>query len=219
MKSARATRLMLVRHGEVDANRSYAYLGRRDDELNATGLEQARALAVALTELRLDRIVSSPLRRAVSTAAAIAERTGVAVDVDDRLIELDFGSWEGRSRTEVVASGEDERRSVERWEADPSLPVPGGESLDQLQARVVDWANQTAGDHRGSTVLMVSHMGPIKTLLCAALGLPLALSRRIFLDPATVSVIDWGEIPVVRLVNGHGHLGFSQARWIRDAET
>jgi broad specificity phosphatase PhoE len=214
MKPSGATRLILVRHGEVDANRSYAYLGRRDDPLNANGLAQARALADAFAGIRVDRVVSSPLKRALETAVAIAESAGAPLDTDRRLIELDFGTWEGRSRAEVVGSGERERRAVERWEEDPSLPTPGGESLLELQERVVGWANDAAGSGLGHTVLMVSHMGPVKTLLCAALGLPLTSARRIFLDPATVSVIDWAETPVVRLVNGHAHLGFSRARWI-----
>ncbi|MEX1310315.1 MAG: histidine phosphatase family protein [Candidatus Sulfomarinibacteraceae bacterium] len=214
MKPARSTRLILVRHGEVDANRNFAYLGRRDDRLNANGLAQARALADAFTGIHVDRVVSSPLQRALATAGAIAESAGAPLDTDRRLIELDFGSWEGRSRAEVVGSGEHERRAVERWEADPSLRTPGGESLLELQERVVGWANETAGDGEGQTVLMVSHMGPVKTLLCAALGVPLTSARRIFLDPATVSVVDWGATPVVRLVNSHAHLGFSRARWL-----
>ena len=214
MKPARTTRLILVRHGEVDANRSYAYLGRRDDELNANGLAQARALAEAFNGTRVDRVVSSPLQRALVTAGAIAESLGAPVEIDHRLIELDFGSWEGRSRSEVIATGERERRAVEGWERDPALPTPGGESLLDLQERVVGWANDAAGHGAGDTVMMVSHMGPVKTLLCAALGLPLTSARRIFLDPATVSVVDWGDVPVVRLVNSHAHLGFSRARWM-----
>lgn len=214
MSSVGTTRLILVRHGEVDANRVFAYLGRRDDTLNANGIAQARALADAFTGVRVDRVVSSPLQRALETAEAIAETSGAPLEIDPRLIELDFGSWEGRSRAEVVGTGEQERRAVERWEADPSLPTPGGESLLELQERVVGWANDAARNGKGRTVLTVSHMGPVKTLLCAALGLPLTSARRIFLDPATVSVIDWGDPPVVRLVNGHAHLGFSKARWI-----
>jgi broad specificity phosphatase PhoE len=62
-------------------------------------------------------------------------------------------------------------------------------------------------------VILVSHVGPIKTLLCAALGLPLTSARRLFLDPATVSVIDWGEAPVVRVFNSQAHPGFADARW------
>ena len=150
MNPPRAARLILVRHGEVDANLHYAYLGRRDDRLNANGRAQARALADAFTGIHVDRIVSSPLQRALETAAAIAVSTGGSVDVDPRLIELDFGSWEGRSRAEVVGAGAHERREVERWEADPSLPTPGGESLVELQERVVGWRTTPRGKVQGT---------------------------------------------------------------------
>lgn len=209
-----ATRLILVRHGEVDANRNRAYIGRRDDRLNARGLDQARALASCLEEIEVDFVVSSPLRRAVSTTAAIIGAGEEEVATDQRLIELDFGSWDGRTRSEVVEAGDDDRRLVERWEADSAIRAPGGESLDEVQKRVVDWADEVARARAGSTVLMVSHMGPIKTLLCAALRLPLSAARRIYLDPATINVIDWSATPVVRLVNSHAHLGFANARWL-----
>lgn len=208
------TRLILVRHGEVDANRRYAYLGRRDDELNARGLDQANALAVALAEIHIDGVVSSPLKRAATTADAIAEASGLVVDTDRRLIELDFGSWDGRSRTELVGGSEEDRRAVEQWEEDSAKPTPGGESLLELQRRVVEWADEMARNRVDSTLVMVSHMGPIKTLLCAAQNVPLSSANRLFLDPATISVVDWSATPVVRLVNSHAHMGFANARWM-----
>lgn len=208
-------RLILVRHGEVDANRSYQYLGRRDDELNGNGLDQADSLAVALDELAFDGVVSSPLRRARETARRLAAPAGRAVTTDDRLIELDFGSWEGRSRAEVVATSPGARLEVEAWEADSSRSTPGGESLLELQKRVIDFADELARERAGSTMVLVSHMGPIKVLLCAALQLSLESAGRIFLDPATISVVDWGPDAVVRLVNSHAHLGFSRARWLQ----
>lgn len=208
-------RLVLVRHGEVDANRQYQYLGRRDDQLNETGLGQADSLAVALTDVAFDAVLSSPLQRAWVTARRLAQPAELGVSTDDRLIELDFGSWEGRSRSDVVKTSPKALAEVEGWEADPSRSTPGGESLLELQGRVVDLADELARERAGATVVVVSHMGPIKALLCSALGVPLTSSGRIFLDPATVSVIDWGPQPVVRLVNSHVHLGFGKARWLR----
>jgi broad specificity phosphatase PhoE len=69
--------------------------------------------------------------------------------------------------------------------------------------------------HPGAWVTLVSHVGPIKVLLCTALAVPLTAARRLFLDPGTLSVIDWGESPVMRLYNAHGHLGWREARWMR----
>ena len=71
-----------------------------------------------------------------------------------------------------------------------------------------------ASIHPGEWIVLVSHVGPIKALLCATLGAPLATARRMFLDPGTVTVLDWGSHPVVRLFNAHGHLGWESARWM-----
>jgi broad specificity phosphatase PhoE len=83
-----------------------------------------------------------------------------------------------------------------------------------VQDRVVSFANEISSLHPAETVVVVSHMGPIKALLCAALDVPLTTARHVFLDPATVSVVDWSTSPVVRLVNSHSHLGWSNARWL-----
>ena len=199
----------------MDANRRFHYLGRRDDELNTTGLEQARALAVALGEVPFGAVISSPQLRALETARAIAAPAGVDIGVDSRLVELDFGTWEGRSRAEVMSSGEENRRVLAEWEGNPAMATPGGESLVDVQTRVVELADDLSRLWPAETVVLVSHMGPIKVLLCAALGLPLQSAGRIFLDPATVSVVEWGERPLIRLVNSHAHLGFAGARWLR----
>jgi broad specificity phosphatase PhoE len=71
-----------------------------------------------------------------------------------------------------------------------------------------------ARERSGEWIALVSHVGPIKALLCAALGAPLATARRMFLDPGTLSVVDWGERPVVRLFNARAHLGWGAARWM-----
>jgi broad specificity phosphatase PhoE len=215
MKSG-TIRLLLVRHGEVDANREFRYLGRRDDPLNRRGREQARRLAVALSEIPADSLIASPLLRTLATARAIAEETGLEVGEDWRLSEMDFGAWEGLSREELIATDSEARDRLERWERDPSVAPPGGESLDAVQRRVIDFADQLVTTTSGSTFILVSHVGPIKTLLCAALGVSLASTRRLFLDPATVSVIDWGEAPVVRVFNSQAHPGFGNARWLAD---
>ncbi len=209
-----SVRLVLIRHGEVAANRGFCYLGRRDDVLTARGREQAAALSKTLAGLRIDAVLSSPLRRTLETAEIVAARVGHVVEVDDRLVELDFGDWDGRSRAEVVAIDDENRRTVEAWEADPTLPAPGGESLADVERRAVELARDLAATRAGSTVALVTHMGVIKTLLLSALGMPLSSAARIFLDPATISVIDWCGGPVVRLVNSHAHLGFANARWM-----
>lgn len=208
-------RLLLVRHGEVDANIQYRFLGRRDDPLNATGERQAELLATLFEEIAVDLVLCSPLARTRRTAEAIAGAAGVAAQPEERLIELDFGRWEGLTREQAAGLGPDEGALLAAWDADPGRAAPGGESLAAVQRRVVDLAEELARERGGGTVVTVSHMGPIKALLCAALGVDLAVSRRLFLDPATVSVVDWSRRPLVRLFNSHAHLGWVNARWLR----
>jgi broad specificity phosphatase PhoE len=210
-----ALRLFLVRHGESPSNRELRYLGRRDEPLTEAGVRQAECLAVALADLPLQAVYASPLERAAQTGRRIAERLGLPLVAEPRLLEQRFGDWEGLTRAEVAARGGEERERLLRWEGDPQVPPPGGESLAAVEARVLALLADLSAAHPGAWVTLVSHVSPIKALLCAALAVPLTAARRLFLDPGTLSVIDWGESPVVRLFNAHGHLGWRQARWMQ----
>ncbi len=203
-------RLFLVRHGAVDANLEYRFLGRRDDPLNAGGVAQAERLAAVFAQLPVEAVHTSPLARARRTAEAIAVACGADVVVDEALVELDFGDWEGLTRDDVADPAE-----LARWDADPARPAPGGESLLAVQERITRFADRILSSAPGTSLAAVTHMGPIKALVCAALDLPLTASRRLFLDPATISVVDWSSTPVVRLFNDHVHLGWAAARWLQ----
>jgi len=206
------TRLILVRHGETLANREFRYIGARDDALTEHGQEQAEKLAEALSMLSVASVYSSPLQRAYHTALPIAARHNLAVQVVDDLRESNFGEWEGLSRAEVLAQDADHLLA---WERDSSIAPPGGESLEAMQRRVLAFVEKLVGTHPDQTVALVSHVGPIKAVLCAALGTPVSSAFRIFLDPATISVVDWRQtMPVVRLLNSHAHLGWEKARWM-----
>jgi broad specificity phosphatase PhoE len=121
------------------------------------------------------------------------------------------------TRAEVLARGPEDARMFYRWERDPNLGPPGGESLIAMQERVCSGIEQLALAHPDQSIVLVSHVGPIKALICAALGVPISISPRLFLDPATISVVDWRERThaTVRLVNSHAHLGWQQARWMQ----
>ncbi|HKH45213.1 MAG TPA: histidine phosphatase family protein [Thermoanaerobaculia bacterium] len=212
MTPSTSVRLFLARHGETPGNREMRYLGAVDEPLSPGGTEQAERLAAALGPLPLDAVYASPLRRTADTGRRIAAARGLDLRLDDRLREQRFGSWEGLTRPEVL---ERDREQLLRWEADLSLSPPGGESLASVQARTVALVEELRRVHAGAWVALVSHVGPIKALLCAALGAPLATARHLFLDPGTLTVLDWGERPVVRLFNAHGHLGWEEARWMR----
>ena len=211
------TRLYLIRHGETLANREYRYIGTRDDPLSALGETQALQLAEALSGLPIMAVYSSPLQRTYQTAIPIAARHSLEVQRVDDLRECDFGAWEGLSRTEVLERSAEDHQRYQEWEHNTSIAPPGGESFEALQQRVVTAVERLAQAHPDQAIVLVSHVGPIKVLLGAALGAPLSSAFRIFLDPATISVVDWRDATyaTVRLVNSHAHLGWLEARWMK----
>ncbi len=212
------TRFILVRHGETRANREFRYVGARDDALTEQGQAQAEKLAEALSMLPLAAIYSSPRLRAYHTALPIAACHGLTVQVMDDLCECDFGAWEGLSRAEVLVRSVQDSQHLLVWERDTTIAPPGGESLEAMYQRVAGAVENLVQVHPDQTVVLVSHVGPIKAILCAALGASISSAFRIFLDPATISVVDWQErLPVVRLVNSHVHLDWQQARWIQSS--
>lgn len=210
--SSAALRLLLVRHGEVAANREMRYLGLADPPLTRDGLLQASDLARALAPLGVGTILSSPLLRARQTADAVSREVGAPVAVEPRLVEMSFGRWEGLTRTEVLA-GPGGPDALRRWERDPRLAPPEGESLASVRARCLELVRELLRSPPHGPVVAVTHVGPLKALLCAALGLPLSASRRMFVDPATVTVLDWGRRPVLRLFNAPARCELSSCRW------
>lgn len=209
-------RLVVVRHGQAEANVEQRYLGLRDDPLTDVGLAQAEAVGRALASMPLAAVYSSPLTRALRTAEPVARAHGLTVIHERRLLEMSFGAWEGLTRAELVASGDEAAAHLARWEEDPAaVAPPEGESLAAVRERVLELLAELVAHKPQAPVALVSHVGPIKALLCAVLGLPLSGSRRMFLDPATVSVVDWGPRPMLRLFNDHAHLGWGSARWMR----
>jgi broad specificity phosphatase PhoE len=212
--SKKKLRFFLVRHGETADNLQMRYLGIRDEPLTKNGMVQACQAAAALAQLPIDLIFTSPLRRAVDTAIQIQTACDVKLRVDSRLTEGSFGKWEGLTRDEVLELDSREAERLAKWESDASFAPPGGEAFDKVQERIVELADQLKNEFEGSSVVLVSHVGPMKALIAAALKIPLLASSRFFLDPASISVVDWGENSVLRLFNSHAHLGWDSARWM-----
>ena len=207
-------RLYIVRHGETAENVRMAYLGLRDEPLNEAGRRQAECAAEALSQMRLRLIVSSPLRRAADTAACIHVASGAELRNDERLREGSFGDWEGLTRGEVLNRSARDAELLLQWEKNPLVAPPGGESHEDVQRRVVSLVEDLAGKFPDASIALVSHVGPIKALFAAALGVTLDASRRLFLDPGTISVVEWSDRPIVRLFNSHAHFGWNSARWM-----
>jgi len=214
------TRFVLIRHGEASGNRELRYLGSTDAPLTERGQAQVRQLADALGRYGPVAVYTSPLLRARQTAEAAAAVLGLPVLVEERLREADFGAWENRTRAEVLAEDAERLAAWEAGEAGETVAPPGGESLTMVRERMVACADTLAARHRGATVLLASHVGPIKALVCAALDLPAAGARRMWLDPASVCVVDWRlatadarSSGVLRVYNATAHLD-PPPRWL-----
>src|SRR5580658_7112491 len=181
------------------------YAGRSDAPLTDVGLQQAAAAAKHLASAGLDVIVTSPLQRAVRTAEEVAGVTGAPLVTDEGFRETDFGAWEGLTFAEVREKWPSE---VATWLADPAVAPPGGESFAEVSIRVTDALHRVLAGWEHQTVLIVSHVTPIKTLVAAALLAPPPALYRMHLDVAALCEIDWyADGPaVLRSFNDTGHL-------------
>jgi len=194
--------IAFVRHGETARNRDGRLQGRADLELSERGREQAARLAPRFDPARVTGVVSSPLRRARQTAEAIAGACGRAVEVDERLIELDYGDWDGRPLADIPPA------DWAAWRADPAFAPPGGESLVAVTGRVESFASDRLGADDTTTVVAVSHVSPIKAAVCVALGAGESLTWRMQLGLASITTIgSRGGSPYLLGFNDTGHLG------------
>ena len=195
----------LLRHGQTPMSVQKRYAGRTDAPLTEVGVQQAAAAAKRLASAGLGVIVTSPLLRTVQTAQAVAAVTGAAVVADDGFRETDFGAWEGLTFAEVRERWPAE---ISAWLADPDVAPPGGESFTDVSARVTAALDRVLAARAGQTVLIVSHVTPIKTLVAAALLAPPAALYRMHLDVGALCEIDWyADGPaVLRSFNDTSHL-------------
>lgn len=150
--------LVVVRHGRTAENAAGLLLGRADPDLDVVGEAQAALMAEWIGEV--DRVVSSPLRRARRTADAF----GREVEVDERWIELDYGQFDGQPVASVAVE------TWGRWRDDPHYAPPGGESLAALEVRVAAAAEELYLAAAESTIVVVTHVSPIKAVLSWVLG-------------------------------------------------
>lgn len=204
--SGQPTVTLLLRHGQTPLSTERRFAGIGDIELTETGVRQAKLAGERLAARGdIDVIVTSPLQRASQTAAEVAATTGAPVVTDDDLRETDFGAWEGLTFAEAQQRWPDE---VTAWLADPAVAPPEGESFTAVGVRVRAALDRLLGQYPGQTVLVVSHVTPIKTLLTEALLAPPAALHRMFLDVGSLNEVHWfSDGPaVVRSLNDTGHL-------------
>ena len=213
--------VLLTRHGHTDRSEPEQYLGQRvHASLTERGRRDALAFAARLEGVQIDRIISSPLGRAVETAQIVAAPMHAAVETDERLTELDYGEWEGLTVEEIDRRFPGER---DEYNSNPALSrVGGGETgldvagrLSRLLDDLLDWWDREGGDR---TCLLIGHSSVNRILLAVVLGVPLADYRRRFKqDWASLTVLRWesrDDGPLLMLSNDESHSkGIRGATW------
>jgi probable phosphoglycerate mutase len=200
---------VLLRHGEtpLTPQKRFSGSGGTDPSLSDVGREQAeRAAAMLARRGTIQAVVSSPLARTRETAGVVAARLGLDVEIEDGLRETDFGAWEGLTFAEVRERHPDD---LNAWLASPDAePTGGGESFAATAERIAATRDKLIAAHQGRTVLLVTHVTPIKTFVRLALGAPAESLFRMELSAASLSVVAYyadGNASV-RLLNDTSHL-------------
>ena len=149
-----------MRHGETDWNAERRVQGKTDRPLNDTGRAQARALAAQLAAVPIAAVYSSDLSRALETARIVADARDLRVTPDPELRERDFGTWEGLTDVEIL----------ERFPASRTGPWGDAETREELEMRVLAALRRISARHPGETILVVTHGGPLRTMLAHVSG-------------------------------------------------
>ena len=198
------TRLLLIRHGVNDLQEKGVLVGWTPGvHLSAEGRAQAKALAKRLAPMEIAAVYASPLERTVETAEIVAEPHGLKVTTREGLGEVRYGRWTGESLERLRR-----RRSWRTVQFVPSrMRFPGGESLREVQARVVEELERLRSDHAKQAVAIVSHADVIKAAVAFYAGLPLDMFQRLMVFPASLTalVLD-GPMPMLACLNDTGHL-------------
>jgi len=182
------TEIILVRHGETEWNVGEVYRGRIDIGLDEVGIRQAELLGKYLSDLKLDAIYSSPLKRALDTANIIAQYQDVGVQVTDGLIDFNYGGWQGLPDREVSKLYPALRNE---WHTNPHLvKMPDGESLDDVRERAISVVNDVISKYKGG-VALVSHRVVNKVLICSLLGLDNSHLWNIKQDVGAITKFDY----------------------------
>jgi len=194
--------LYLLRHGQTEASRDRRFSGSIDARLSDLGHEMAEAFAEAYAHGPWRAIYASPQQRALDTAAPLARRTGMDVQIVEDLREIAYGAWEGMLEDEVR-----QRWPVEYgwWAADPATrSTPGGESGLQVAARALAAVERIRASHESGRVLIVSHKSTLRLVVCGLLGIDLRRYRDRVAQPVasvTEFEIDGAHALLLRLAD------------------
>jgi len=180
-----ATRLFFVRHGQTVLSNKDAFCGVTEAPLTAVGRHQAQQVATRLSREHIDALYCSPQGRVRETASPIASALGLEIQIRQALHEMDFGKWEGRVQADVAVDFPREMAAWERgsWAVQP----PGGETQQDVIARVVPCIVELVAAHAGQTIVVVSHRTTLRLLIGHLLNLSLLNSRALHVDTASIS--------------------------------
>lgn len=211
-KPGRMTYLFLIRHGENEWVEMGKLAGRTPDvHLNEKGHQQSAGLAERLANQPITAIYSSPLVRCVETAQPLAQRLGLPIRQEAGLLEVDYGEWRGAELKEL--SKKPEWQLVQMYPS--GFRFPGGETLREVQSRVVATLERIRIQHVGEAIAFFAHGDILRTTLAWYLGAPLDLFQRIVISTASVSVLGFHHFgPRVLLVNETGEI--PQVGWEAD---
>lgn len=200
------TILLLLRHGQTPLSNQRRFAGRGDIPLTKQGFGQAARAAKRLSRSGADVVISSPLRRCRDTAALVADAARAPLVIEEDFAEADFGEWEGLTFAEAGDRWPDQ---LADWMASPDAAPPGGESFAMVALRVLSGLDRLLAAYRHQTVVVVSHVTPIKTLVCRALLAPPEAMFRMNLEVSSLSRIDLFDngASLLRSLNDTGHVG------------
>lgn len=181
------TRIILIRHGESQGNIENRFRGRKDYPLNERGRKQALELTEKLSGFNPDIIYSSPLKRAMETAAPLAQRCSINIIVEEGFNNISLGNWEGRLKSEIS------REYPEEWQIWLNTPerlnLSGAETFESVQKRAFKSLLRISEEHSNKTIVVVSHRTTLKPLIAASLSIPEPYFWKIHVDTASYSIL------------------------------
>lgn len=189
----------LIRHGSNDYLAKAMLAGRRPNvHLNEQGRTEAEQAGVVLAELGIQRIISSPLERALETAEPLSTKTGIPIEVAPELLEIDFGDWTGKTIPDLDRDPAWKDFNLYR----SGKRIPRGETMLETQTRMIAFLEKLRSENQRQTVALFSHGDPIKAVFAYYLGIPLDLFTRLEISPGSYSILrleDWG--PQILAIN------------------
>lgn len=202
------TVIYFVRHGQTDWNKVGLFRGRADRSLDEVGKRQGQLVADALKDKGIKGLYSSPMQRTIQTLSPTSRkiRGSSHVTMVNDLIDIDYGDWQGVSKTEVPEKWPDIWKT---WREDPfSVTFPNGESLIDVQKRALTAVDQIRNDCGDTTVAVCTHRVILKVLFCGFVGAGTKGAFYSFkLDPASISIVRFhGDLPVIVTLNDAHHL-------------